>query len=140
MQLDTPDQETNIKKIIDDYFTTKIGFGDFHCPKCNAQGQKRKNRYCFNLPNYLILEFEDKNRVIFNNTITLPLYNGNKFNYQYFAGIYKRKINEVSTFVAVIKIGNSYFFYSDDNIIQCDESYMNLECPSLIIYKKILNF
>jgi serine/threonine protein kinase len=140
LQLDTPDQETNIKKIIDDYFTTKIGFGDFHCPKCNAQGQKRKNRYCFNLPNYLILEFEDKNRVIFNNIITLPLYNGNKFNYQYFAGIYKRKINEVSTFVSVIKIGNSYFFYSDDNIIQCDESYMNLECPSLIIYKKILNF
>ena len=140
LQLDTPEQETNIKKIIDDYFTTKRGFGDFHCPKCQAQGQKRKNRYCFNLPNYLILEFEDKNRVIFNNIITLPLYNGNKFNYQYFAGIYKRKINEVSTFVSVIKIGNSYFFYSDDNIIQCDESYMNLECPSLIIYKKILNF
>ena len=140
LPLNAPEQETNIEKIIDDYFTTKVGLGNFYCPKCQIQGKKRKFTYCLNLPNYLVIEFEDKNKVTFNNMITLPLYDGNKFNYQYFAGIYKRKINNVSTFVAVIKIENSYYFYSDDNITQCDQSYINLECPSLIIYKKIINY
>ena len=139
LPLNAPKNETNIENIISDYFATKIGFGDFSCPKCHNQGKKRKFTYCLNLPNYLIIEFEDKDKVIFNNMITLPLYDGNKFNYQYFAGIYKRKINDVSSFVAVIKINNIYYFYSDDNITQCDESYMNLECPSMIIYKKIVN-
>ena len=103
------------------------------------QGYKIRNTYCFNFPNYLILEFEDKNQVIFNNIISVSLYNRSYFKYQYLAGIYKRKINGVSTFVAVIKSGNTYLFYSDDTIIQCDEKSMSLECPSLIIYKKIID-
>ena len=140
LPLNAPVEETNIEEIIDDYFGAKVGIGNFYCPKCQIQEKKRKFTYCLNLPNYLIIEFEDKNKVIFNNMISLSLYDGNKFNYHYFAGIYKRKINGISTFVAVIKMENSYYFYSDDNIIQCDESYMNLECPSLIIYKKVVNF
>ena len=139
LQLSAPAQPTHIDYILADYFAEHSGRGIYYCSACNMQGNKIKNTYCLNLPNYLILEFEDKNQVLFNDIIKVPLYNGNYYKYQYFAGIYKRKTNGVSNFVAVIKSGNFYYFYSDDTFTQCDEKYMSLECPSLIIFKKIID-
>ena len=139
LQLSAPAQPTHIDYILADYFAENSGRGIYYCSACNMQGNKIKNTYCLNLPNYLILEFEDKNQVLFNDVIKVPLYNGSYFKYQYFAGIYKRKTNGVSNFVAVIKSGNFYYFYSDDTFTQCDEKYMSLECPSLIIFKKIID-
>ena len=95
--------------------------------------------YCCNFPNYLFLEFEDKNKIIFTENITIPLYNGQISYYQYCAGIYKYKMNDVSCFAAIIKYGNDFYFYCNDTINQCDPSYVNMECPSLVIYKRVLN-
>ena len=48
-------------------------------------------------------------------------------------------MNDVSCFVAIIKYGNAFYFCCDDTIKQCDPSYVNMECPSLAIYKRVFN-
>ena len=68
----------------------------------------------------------------------LPLYDGTKFSYQYLAGIYKYKANNISNFIAVIKNGNNYFLCNNDIIGPCPQNNINLECPSLAVYKKML--
>ena len=137
LQLDVKKPQNNISEIIKDYFFPKIGFGNYKCSNCGLQGKKSKRIYCLNLPNYLILEFEDRNSINFNDNITLPLVNGQTFTYQYLSGIYKFKNKDATDFVAVIKNGNNYLFYSDDKAQQCPNSFINLECPSLAIYKKV---
>ena len=59
--------------------------------------------------------------------------------YQYLSSIYKFKNNNTSKFVAIIKNGNNYLFYSDDKIEPCPQNFVNLECPSMAIFKKISN-
>ena len=89
------------------------------------------------MPNYLFLELEDKNKINFSDRIFVPLYNGQKYCYQYYASIYKIKIKDVSNFCAVLKIGNIYYLYSNDTIQQVNQNYTFLDCPSLALYKKI---
>ena len=138
LQLDVPNSESNIQDIINDYFTPKIGFGNhYDCKNCGLKGKKFRHLFCLNLPNYLFLELEDKNKINFNDRIFVPLYNGQKYCYQYYASIYKIKINDVSNFCAVLKIGNIYYLYSNDTIQQVNQNYTFLDCPSLALYKKI---
>ena len=137
LQLDVKKPQNNISEIISDYFFPKIGFGNYNCKNCGLQGKKSKRIYCLNLPNYLFLEFEDKNSINFNDNITLTLVTGQMFTYQYLSGIYKFKNKDVTDFVAVIKNGNNYLFYSDDKAEECPQEFINLECPSLAVYKKI---
>ena len=76
LQLDVKKPKNNIEEMINDYFFPKIGFGNFNCKNCGLQGKKSKKIYCLNLPNYLILEFEDKNSVtLFNNKIPTKIIN-----------------------------------------------------------------
>ncbi len=89
------------------------------------------------MPNYLFLEFEDKNLVYFSHQITIPLYNGKYQSYQYVASIYKRRTSTLTDFFAVIKTGNGYVLCLEDNIQQCPEATVNSPCPSLALYKKI---
>ena len=84
-----------------------------------------------------MLEFEDKNKINFNDNITLSLVDGQIYTYQYLSGIYKFKDKDVTDFAAVIKNENNYLFYHDDKAEQCPQEFINLECPSLAIYKKI---
>ena len=137
LQLDVKNPENNITEIINDYFFPKIGFGNYNCKNCGQQGKKSKKTYCLNLPNYLMLEFEDKNKINFNDNITLSLVDGQIYTYQYLSGIYKFKDKDVTDFAAVIKNKNNYLFYHDDKAEQCPQEFINLECPSLAIYKKI---
>ena len=137
LQLDVTNSQNSISQIINNYFCSKIGVGNYVCNNCGFKGKKIRKAYCLNLPNYLVLEFEDKNALNFNDNVELMLYNGKIFNYEYLAAIYKYKDNSLSDFVAVIKNGNTLFFYNDDKTEQCPESYINLENPSLAIYKKI---
>ena len=137
LQLDVKKPKNNIEEMINDYFFPKIGFGNFNCKNCGLQGKKSKKIYCLNLPNYLILEFEDKNSVNFDSNITLTSVNGEMYTYQYLSGIYKLKNIDVTDFVAVIKNENNYLFFSDDKAEKCPQEFINLECPSLAIYKKI---
>ena len=94
------------------------------------------HKYCLNLPNYLFFELEDKNKIFFSDQISIPLYNGQYYNYQFYACIFKRKINDISSFAAVLNVGNAYFLYSDDRIDPYS-SNIALDCPSLALYKRI---
>lgn len=136
LQLEVKNPQNNISDLVSYYFCPKLGYGNYNCQNCGLKGQKTKNIYCLNLPNYLILEFEDKNAVNFSDNIFVPLFNGNNITYQFSSGIYKIKKNDISDFVAVFKTGNNYYFYSDDKIEQCPKEYINLQCPSLAIYIK----
>lgn len=56
--------------------------------------------------------------------------------YHYYAGIYKSANNANSDYSAVIKSGNHYLLYSNDKVEECNENYINLNYPYLVIYKK----
>ena len=135
LQLDVKNPQNNILDLINNYFAIQNGLKN--CNKCGIQVQKMKKLYLLNAPNYLILEFEDKNFVNFNSNIMLPLFNGMMCQYEYVSAIYKLKINGVTDFVAVFKYNNNLFFYSDDKICSCPPNYINSQCPSLAIFKKI---
>ena len=135
LQLDVKNPQNNILDLINNYFAIQNGLKN--CNKCGIQVQKMKKLYLLNAPNYLILEFEDKNFVNFNSNIMLPLFNGMMCQYEYVSAIYKLKINNITDFVAVFKYNNNLFFYSDDKICSCPPNYINSQCPSLAIFKKI---
>ena len=135
LQLDVKNPQNNILDLINNYFAIQNGLKN--CNKCGIQVQKMKKLYVLNAPNYLILEFEDKNFVNFNSNIMLPLFNGMMCQYEYVSAIYKLKINNITDFVAVFKYNNNLFFYSDDKIYSCPPNYINSQCPSLAIFKKI---
>ena len=115
----------------------KIGFGNYNCAKCGCKGKKLRQQLCLNLPNYLLLELEDKNKINFSDKIDVPLYNGKNYSYQFFASIYKRKIDSQKSFCEIVKIGNSLYNYTDDKIEKYSEPNINVDCPSLALYKKI---
>ena len=135
LQLDVKNPQNNILDLINNYFAIQNGLKN--CNKCGIQVQKMKKLYLLNAPNYLILELEDKNFINFNGNIMLSLFNGTLCQYEYVSAIYKLKINGVSDFVAVFKYNNNLFFYSDDKICSCPQDYINSQCPSLAIFKKI---
>ena len=137
LQLDVNNPQNNISDLINNYFSGKLGLGNYICQNCGLQGQKYKKLYCLTLPNYLILEFVDKNNVMFTNNITLQLYNEEIFHYQYCSSIYKYIENEEKSFRAVIKTGNDLVLYKDDNIEPYSQNNINIHRPSMAIYKKI---
>ena len=137
LQLDVPNPQNNIINLVNNFFIPKIFSGTRECGNCKFKGQKAIQNVCLNLPNYLFLEFEDKNLVYFSPQISVPLYNGQYYTYQYEASIYKRRTNTKTDFFAVIKTGYSYFLYLEDKFNQCPEATVNSPCPSLALYKKI---
>ena len=136
MQLDVPDETKSISDLIKEFFDKKITNGKWECVNCGQVGQRASQKYCLNLPNYLLLEFEDKGKINFTENLEVPLYMGLNVCYKYFAGIYKRRINEVSSFIAVIKTKDSFVIWDDDHQQPTNETSMSLEWPSLAIYEK----
>ena len=138
LQLDVPNPENEISQLIDKYFSQKKGIGvNCSCPKCGPINQKFKRTFCLNFPEFLILEFEDKNIINFDDNIYLLSYNGQKIYYEYFACIYKFKNNNASNFAAIMKIGNNYFNCIEYMIGKWNQTPIRLESPSMAIYKKI---
>ena len=138
LQLNTPNPENDIQNVINEHFIPKSGTGNkYNCQNCGCQGKKLRQRYCLNLPNYLFLELEDKNKVNFAKKIGVPLYNGQNYYYEYISSIYKFKNNETTSFCAVLKNVNNYYFYANDSVQQVPEKYVFLERPSLALYKKV---
>ena len=137
LQLDVKNPNNNISDLINNFFSPKISNEIFKCKTCGFNVQKSRRLYCLNLPNYLILELEDRNSVKFDDKIIIQLFDGSMWSYQYLSGIYKFKNIDVSDFVAVFKKNNNYYFYSDDKVEQCPPEFINLECPSMVIYKKV---
>ena len=136
LQLNVPNQLNNIQELINDFFTPKSATGNYDCKKCGCKGKKSSHNYCLNLPNYLFLELEDRNKIFFSEKIVVPLYNGQYYNYQFYACIFKRKINDIASFGAVLNVGNGYYLYSDDRVISYS-SNITLDCPSLALYKRM---
>ena len=136
LPLDVPNQENNINDLINKFFAPKPGTGNYNCSMCGCQGQKLRYKYCLNLPNYLFLELEDRNKINFSEKISVPLFNGTYYNYQFCACIFKRKVNDIASFGMVLKIGDFYYLYSDDKIIQYSSNII-LDFPSLALYKRI---
>ena len=134
--IDSKIPKNNISQLINDYFSPKIGSENFNCNYCGVENKCLKRLYCLNLPNYLVLGFKDKNIINFDENIILPLYNGKMSLYHYYAGIYKSANNANSDYSAVIKNGNHYLLYSNDKVEECNENYINLHYPYLVIYKK----
>ena len=137
LQLDIINSKNNITNLIKYHFEAKLVKDNSYCTNCKQIVTKSRKLYCLNSPNYLILELEDKNLVNFDDNINIELIDGNKYTYQFVSGIYKFKNINVCDFVAVIKNGNNISFYHDDILEQCSEEFINLECPSMVIYKKI---
>jgi hypothetical protein len=139
LPLNVPNPENNLSDLVTNFFSPIPGLGNDDCKKIGCPGKKKRLRqkYCLNLPNYLFLEFEDKNKIFFNEKISVPLFNGQIYYYQFYACIYKRKINDFSTFSAVLKIGDVYYHYSMNKVECWTANNMNLENPSLALYKKI---
>ena len=139
MQLDVQKQVNNISDLINEFFTPQIGFSNNHCNNCGCQGKRLRYKCCLNLPNYLFLELEDKNTIKFSDRIFIPLFNGQNHCYQFYACIYKIKINEITSFSALLKVGNDNYLYCNDSIQKVNLNDISLDCPSLALYKKISN-
>ena len=137
LQLDVPNPNNTINELINNYFNPNNEIGNYYCQNCSCQGKKMIVKYCLNAPNYLVMEFEDKNRINFSDKIGFTLYNGQNCCYQYYASIYKHKVNNGISYCAIIKMGNAYYLYSNDSVNQCSEQNINSDCPSLAIYKRI---
>ena len=137
LPLTVPNQDNNISDLIFNYFNEN-GFGTKDCENCFNPGKTRlRQKYLLNLPKYLFLELEDKNKVVFNEIISIPFFNGQNNKYQFYSCIYKRRINDLLTFSAVYKYENSYYHYSDDKVELLLAPIIHLENPSLAIYKLI---
>ena len=135
-QLDVLNQLNNINELINDFLTPTYKNGAYNCGKCLCAGKKSTHKYFLNLPNYLILELPDKNKIFFNDEIAIPLYNDKFYKYQFYACIFKHVINNIESFAAVLKIGKDYYLYSNDRVIPYSFN-MTLDCPSLAFYKRI---
>ena len=137
LPLDVPNPENNISDLINNFFSPILLAGNNNCKNCGCQGKKLRQKYCLNLPKYLFLEFEERNKIFFNEKIAVPFFNGQFCYYQFCSCIYKSRINDTSTFNAVVKSGNGYCYYSNDQVNFLPATPINLENPSLAVYKLI---
>ena len=139
LQLDVVSEVNDIQNLINNYFTPTDPISDNKksCNVCGCKNKKKYKKYCLNLPNYMFLELEDKNIIKFLDQISIPLYDGNNYIYQFYAGIYKNKVNGFVNFIAVLKEENKYYLYNNDRLEKCEQNFMNLPMPSLALYKKM---
>ena len=138
LPLTVPNSNNNISDLVFNFFTATPGIGEQECENCFNPGKARlRQKYLLNLPQYLFLELEDKNKVSFNEIISIPLFNGKIYYYQFYSCIYKRRINDILTFSAVYRYENSYYQYYNDINEPLPATTIHLENPSLAIYKLI---
>ena len=112
------------------------------CIKCgNVNIMFIKKNYFLNLPNYLVLELEDKNKIYFDEVIKILLFNKEEIKYEFISCICKNKSNDVSKYISIIKNKDKNIFEifdgDNDNIISDIDMDLNFICPSIAIYKKI---
>ena len=112
------------------------------CIKCgNVNVMFIKKNYFLNLPNYLVLELEDKNKIYFDEVINIPLFNKEEIKYEFVACVCRNKINNISRYISIIKNkGKNIFEIFDDdndNITSDIDMNLNFTCPSIAVYRKI---
>ena len=138
LQLTIEQKDEKIDDLINKLFAENFPESALICNKCNSLGIISKQFFCLNLPEYLLLEFEDKNKIKFKTEISIPLYNEEVIKYKFIGAIYKKKIESYSKYFAVIKKNDNIILYDDDKIEEnCNIDKINSENPSLAFYQKI---
>ena len=126
----------NLMKLIKFYINQEISNNNNLCPNCNTKIINEK--LFLNSPKYLIIEFENINSIILDDTIDLSNYIltdiGPK-KYDFFAVISRENINNEYHFVSGIKKYDKYFFISDNNYEKCGEEVKKYGLPYIAIYK-----
>ena len=116
--LNIQNSDEKICYLIDKYYTPILISKD-KCIKCSSTNVDFiKKNILLNLPNYLVFELEDKNKVLFDDIIYVPTFDGMKIKYEFISCIYKIIDNNISKYNAVIKNNEKNIIetYSDDNI------------------------
>ena len=124
-------------ELIKFYINQEISNNNNLCPKCNTNNLINEKLF-LNSPKYLIIEFENINSIILDDTIDLSNYIltdiGPK-KYDFFAVISRENINNEYHFVSGIKKYDKYFFISDNNYEKCGEEVKKYGLPYIAIYK-----
>ena len=131
------DKNQNLENLIKRYFNQQISNNIITCPDCN-QSNLIEERFFVNSPQYLIIEFENKNNVTLEDTIDLSPYiltNIGPRKYEFFAVISEEKINDKNHYFLGFKKNNNYVFYSDNTYQTCGEEIKKYGVPHIVIYK-----
>ena len=128
----------NLNSLIDCNINKYIVNKNYLCSYCNNSNLKEEKLF-LNFPQYLIIEFENKNNIILNETIVLNPYlmtNIGPKKYDLFAVINEENMNNQKHYIlGVKKDKNNYLLYSDNNcqLVEGDiKKYSNL---CVAIYK-----
>ena len=138
LQLKIEKNEDTIENILNNFFKESFTTSVYQCIDCDSTEKMSKQFFCLNSPEYLLLELEDKNKILFDTEIFIPLYNGEKYCYTFIGAIYKRKYDNHSEYFAVSKKENNISLYDNDTIKNnCDINLINSEMPSMVFYQKL---
>ena len=139
LQLKIEKNEENIQDLLNSFFAENFLPSAYQCSGCNSSELLIQQNICLNAPDYLLLELEDRNKVIFSEIIDIPLFNGDKMVYEFYGAIYKKNYDTYSEFFAVTKKGNNIILYDKDTITELNNfNLVNSPKPSLAFYKKII--
>ena len=125
----------NLQNLMSFYFNKQIL--NISCSNCNTSSLKEE-KFFINSPQYLIIEFEDKNNIILDNSIDISPYllsNVGPKKYDFFAVISGEIINGKNHFISAIKKNFNYLFFSDNNCSICGEEVKKNGVPFIAIYK-----
>ena len=137
--LDIQKNEENIQELIDKFMFSS--FSNNICQKCKKTVRLNEKNIFLNTPLYLVLELEDIGNVLFEDSINIMTFDEKEVYYEFVSCICKTKDdNNVSKYIAIVINKDTHVFetYSDDNIKIDEDLNLNLNCPSLAFYKKIL--
>jgi hypothetical protein len=107
------------------------------CPICNSF--LKEERYFLNSPQYLIIEFENRNNILLDDTIDLTPYiltNVGPIKYDFFAVINEEKISNKNHYILGVKKEiDNYLFYTDNNCQKVGDEVKRCGNPCIAIYK-----
>jgi ubiquitin C-terminal hydrolase len=125
----------NLQSLMNFYFNKQIL--NISCSYCNTSSLKEE-KFFLNSPPYLIIEFENKDNIILDNSIDISPYlltNVGPKKYDFFAVINGEEINGKNHFISSIKKNFNYLFYSDNNYSIVGEEVKKYGVPFIAIYK-----
>ena len=133
------DKNQNLENLLKRYFNQQISNYTVTCPDCNLNNLIEE-RFFVNSPQYLIIEFENKNEnnITLDDTIDLSPYiltNLGPRKFEFFAVISEEKMNGKKHYFLGIKKNTNYFFYSDNNYQKSGEEIKKYGNPHIVIYK-----
>ena len=135
-------QQNSIKNLIGNFLNKKLINEFINCNFCGYKGKACEEKAFFNSPDYLVLDLDEGEKVIFDEEINISQYiktNLGPKRYSLYAVINKEKdFNNRSQFIASIKEGNNWAFFSGNTKQYCGTESLNVGIPSCAIYKKII--